>query len=222
MKRRDVMFSLCAGLGLAAVGLSARDARAQRTGTRPIGIASAMTSAGLMVSRVYPGANARSFIVMIRTPRGDRWHRLQLPANAAQAFRAGLNGGSPWHVEEGEGNRLQQFDLRVARAGGGDGLSFSIRRQGEDDVDGAATGGTDGGGTQNGLTFLGALVAIAAMLVGLAALAVGTGTPLSLRMNIRGNVIEISVNGGSETPPPNGGNGFMHEPICDTMPPMLC
>lgn len=221
MHRRQVLTTVLGGLGLAAVGISAREARAQRSGTRPIGTASAMTARGLMVTRVYPGANRRNLILMIRTVHGDRWHSITLPAGYQQAFRA-AQSQTEFRIEIGpQGcNALCNNEVITSLVAGGTHLDFTIL--GEDGVQTVGTATGEPVPTSQALGFFGALVAIVGMLVGLAALAMITGTSLSTRLKWRGIELDIEVGNGEDMPPDNGGSGFMHDPICDTLPPMNC
>lgn len=221
--RRHMLTGLAAALGLAGLGTTAlapRAARAQTARSRPIAIAA--TSGGTRhIARVYAGASANELVLMVRSGGRESWRLLTLPRGAAEFLQARLAEGTiPATLEQG--NRSVDLDARIRRQGAN--LAFSITG-GRGRIEGIATAPPEPGPSTR-LGLLGAIVAIFAIMAIVAIVGMLTGTPIRMRFRCRGVGCEADWQIGREEPGAPAGSpppdGFMANPECDLLPPMLC
>mgnify|MGYP001252750037 CR=1 FL=1 len=221
-RRRFLKVGLAGALGASGLGftvLSADEARAQRSGVAPIAIASLRGARA--VARVYPGRNANELVMLVRSGRQDSWRLLTLPEGAAAALQARLQEGQ-MAVRLEQGDRQVDLEASLRRTGGS--VAFSLRG-GREVIEGIATAPAEPGPTTR-LGFFGALVAIIAIMAGLAVVGMITGNPMRLKFRCGGMGCEVDWTIGREEPGAPAGtppaNGFMADPTCDLLPPMLC
>ncbi len=223
MKRRDFLLSSLAGPGLVFTSLKASDVLAQTGGPlRPLATASASGRGGLVVARVYPGANRRSVRVMTRTPQGETWRNVALPDGfAASAGRLLELGRARVETSEnGAGASLLNFEIQFTNLGSRVNATFrGAPLPGEVESSGTTDEpGSEPGGTQSALAGGWIVLALIGVLGGLAAYAIHEGRSFHFKMEMRGVQMEVEI--GPETTPPAA--EVISSPICDTMPPMNC
>jgi len=224
MKRRQVLFSGLAALGASAAFVPARVAAQQTQGIAPIGIAVADGPLGRIVARVYPARGRRNYLMMMRTPRGDTWRSIRLPASLRSSLRTIIAADRVSAAVQFESGESRAYEVSFDRAG--EAFGFRIEGPGGAHI-GQGTGdapddepGGGGGGTQ-ALGLLGFLLAVFAMVTGLAGLAMLTDTPVRLRMRCPDPCPDVDFQIGEEALD-NEGDGFMADPSCEGLPPRLC
>ncbi|WP_071675328.1 hypothetical protein [Nioella nitratireducens] len=221
MRRRNFVLAGLAGVGVTAIGARGSRLLAQETqGIAPIAAFATDMAGGRVVVRAYPAEGRGRYWVMARAGGRDRWFNVGLRGEVADLLRDLATTGQLRSRLEPETGASLQFEIqRVAES---ENFRFRFRPEAGDDIEGPGTGdvppGGGGGGTQ-AFGFWGALVAIVAIfaLVGIWAIESGEAARMSLTMRGVGVTVEI----GEAAEPPDEG-GFVHEDICDTMPPMLC
>ena len=228
MNRRDFIVSALAGVGFVAVsGAKGRLLAQQTEGTPPLAILAADLPGGRIFLRAYQGPGRGRYWVMARRDGRDHWFRVNFPGEMAPVLRGFAQQGS---LEAGMEvtNSLLQFEIQMLR--GGSDFNLRLRTPQDGVVEGTGTSDgppddddapTGGGGTQ-ALGFFGALVAIVAILSGTVIAGMAMGYESDFKLKTRGGFdIDFDV---TKVPnePDGGGDGFMHDPICDTMPPINC
>lgn len=218
MRRRDFLGATLAVSGISLAGISARDALAQIGNFPPIATGAARTSRGLMTVRAYAGRSEGQFLLLTRINGRDTWRVCDLAEMLGRQFRAAAREPRLDGTLVLPGNQLLQFEIQDLRAPTR--KSFVLNFNGAN-LRGEVTNEPPEGeppSTSSPITFLGAVVAIVAIfgLVALAGIISGNGIVFTLRF--RG--LEITVSVGGEQNPPSA--PVVHDPVCDTMPPMNC
>ena len=226
MKRRQFMSLAMTALGAFSVPLTTRAFAQATQGIAPIGIAVANSPRGRLVTRVYPGRQRRELVMMIRSPEGDEFRRMTLPAGIARLGRRFLQEGTmPLRVVD---INEDSVDLDFRMSGEAPNISFEYR-MGDWRGSGMAAGDDEdapggGGGTTQGLSPLGFLLAVFAMAFALAAYAIHEGASLKLRFRCDtgfepGCESEIQVG----NPMDEGeGDNFIADESCEGLPPLPC
>lgn len=216
MKRRDFVSIGLASLGVASIPISKQAfAESHGGGIAPIGAAVADSNQGRIVSRIYPGRRQGTLIAMIRINGREVYRDITISNRIRQQLNRFLEEGEmPFVVSDESGSEVS-FETSLNMDGSS--ISFSFRSN-EFQGSGGATSGED---APVAMSVLGAIVAIVAMLVGLAALAIATGTPLSASFRC-GIACGLNLRVGAESMEPPGNGNFMHDANCDLLPPIGC
>lgn len=225
MQRRQFLISGLFAMGASATIIPTRLAAQQTEGISPFGIAVSDGPRGRLVSRVYPGRRQRDILMMMRDADGDTWMSLTVPRGGIRLLRRVLSeGGLPMRVAGSEGDEVE-FGVRLEHRGAG---QLGVRFEGpEGTSEGAANGdpnptdGGGGGGATQAFGFWGALVAIVAMVVGLGAYAIASGTPVRLKMRCNGAGCDLDFAIGEEALG-HEEDGFIADPSCEGLPPLPC